>query len=162
MLCWSTIGGSIFNKDNSMVSALTNVAEVPGSPGRPIRGGWGLGIPKNLSKKRKDAAWMVMQYITSAEFDKYQFDKHQTDPNRLSTYNDKALNAKWPYLKVAGKAMENGNILDVAVIPECFELVGEAAREFNLAILGTQSVQTACNNAQASWEKILRRAGHLK
>jgi len=162
MLCWSTIGGSIFNKDNSMVSALTNVAEVPGSPGRPIRGGWGLGIPKNLSKKRKDAAWMVMQYITSAEFDKYQFDKHQTDPNRLSTYNDKALNAKWPYLKVAGKAMENGNILDVAVIPECFELVGEAAREFNLAILGTQSVQTACSNAQSSWVKILRRAGHLK
>lgn len=162
MLCWSTIGGSIFNKTSSKVASKTAVAEVPGSPGRPIRGGWGLGIPKNISNTRKAAAWLILQHITSAEFDKYQFDKYQTDPNRMSTYNDKALNAKWPYLKVSGKAMENGNMLDVASIPECFELVGEAAREFNLALLGSQSAQVACENAQAAWEKVLRRAGHLK
>lgn len=162
MLCWSTIGGSIFNKTSSKVASKTAVAEIPGNPGRPIRGGWGLGIPNNISSDRKNAAWLILQHITSAEFDKYQFDKYQTDPNRISTYNDKALNSKWPYLKVAGKAMENGNMLDVAAIPECFELVGEAAREFNLALLGSQSAQAACSNAQASWEKILRRAGHLK
>jgi hypothetical protein len=40
-------------------------------------------------------------------------------------------------------------------------LVGEAAREFNLAIVGSQTAKQACANAQASWEKILKRAGHL-
>lgn len=104
---------------------------------------------------------MVMQYITSASFDKFQMANYQTDPNRRSTYADAALNKKYPYLKVAGQAMENAKMLDVALIPECFELVGEAAREFNLAIVGSQTAKQACANAQASWEKILKRAGHL-
>ena len=104
---------------------------------------------------------MVMQYITSASFDKYQMANYQTDPNRRSTYADAALNKKYPYLKVAGQAMEIAKMLDVALIPECFELVGEAAREFNLAIVGSQTAKQACANAQASWEKILKRAGHL-
>lgn len=164
MLCWSTIAGSAFNPETSKVASKIGAVQLPGdasAAGRPIRGGWGLGIPKNLPQKRKDAAWMVMQYITSAEFDKYQMENYQTDPNRRSTYADKALNKKYPYLTVAGQAMENAKTLDVALIPETFELVGEAAREFNLAIIGSQTAKQACAKAQASWEKILTRAGHL-
>ena len=164
MLCWSTIAGSAYNAATSKIATKVGAAQLPGdanNAGNPIRGGWGLGIPKNLPQKRKDAAWMVMQYITSAEFDKYQFDKYQTDPNRRSTYSDASLNKKYPYLKVAGQAMENAKTLDIALIPETFELVGEAAREFNLAIIGTQTAKQACAKAQASWETILKRAGHL-
>lgn len=164
MLCWSTIAGSAFNTATSKVASKIGAAQIPGdanTSGRPIRGGWGLGIPKNLPQKRKDAAWMVMQYITGATFDSYQFDNYQTDPNRRSTYANAALNKKYSYLKVAGQAMENAKMLDVALIPETFELVGEAAREFNLAIIGSQTAKQACANAQASWEKILKRAGHL-
>lgn len=164
MLCWSTIAGSAYNPATSKIASKVGAAQLPGdvaNVGHPIRGGWGLGIPKNLPKARQDAAWMVLQYLTSAEFDKYQFDKYQTDPNRRSTYADKGLNKKYPYLTVAGQAMENAKTLDVALIPECFELVGEAAREFNLAIIGNQTAKQACAKAQASWETILKRAGHL-
>jgi len=163
-LCWSTIAGSAYNPATSKVASKIGAAQLPGDAklaGHPIRGGWGLGIPKNLPQKRKDAAWMLMTYITSSEFDKYQFDHYQTDPNRRSTYNDAALNKKYPYLKVAGAAMENASVLDVALVPETFELVGEAAREFNLALVGSQTAKQACANAQTSWEKILRREKHL-
>jgi len=165
MTMWSTIGGSIFNPATSKVASTAATALIPGasatSAGHPIRGGWGLGIPNNLPKKRKDAAWLVMTYITSSEFDKYQFGNYQTDPNRRSTWADLTLSAKYPYIKNAGAAMETASILDVAVVPETFELVGEAAREFNLAISGTQDVATSCANAQASWIKILKRQGYL-
>ena len=165
MTMWSTIGGSIFNPATSKVASTAATALIPGatasSAGHPIRGGWGLGIPNNLPKKRKDAAWLVMTYITSSAFDKYQFSNYQTDPNRRSTWADLTLSAKYPYIKNAGAAMETASILDVAVVPETFELVGEAAREFNLAISGTQDVATSCANAQASWVKILKRQGYL-
>lgn len=164
MLLWSTIAGSAYNAATSKVASKIGSAQLPGdasAAGRPIRGGWGLGIPKNLPQKRKDAAWMVMQYITGADFDKYQFDNYQTDPNRRGTYSNAALNKKYPYLKVAGQAMENAKMLDVALVAECFELVGEAAREFNLAIIGSQTAKQACAKAQASWETILKRQGYL-
>jgi len=163
MLFWSTIGGGIYAPD-SPVAATTETAVMPADAGqtpRAVRGGWGLGIPKNLPDKNKDVAWHLLTYLTSAEFEKYQVATYQTDPNRSSTFTDPDLVEKLPYLPIAGEAAESAQILEVANIPETFAIVGEAAREFNLALVGTQDAATACQKAQDASLAILRTGGHL-
>jgi multiple sugar transport system substrate-binding protein len=164
MVFWSTIGGGIYNPESSTVADKTEVAVVPADAGqtpRAVRGGWGLGIPKNLPDKNKDVAWHFLTYLTSKEFEKYQVLTYQTDPNRKSTFSDPALVSELPYLPVAGQAAESAQILEVANIPETFEIVGAAAREFNLALTGTQDAAAACQKAQDASLAILRTGGHL-
>lgn len=164
MLFWSTIGGSIYNPDSSTVADRTDVAVMPADPGqtpRAIRGGWGLGIPKNLPQQNKDVAWHFMTYLTGKEFEKYQVEMYQTDPNRRSTFNDPDLVAALPYLPIAGEAAETAQILEIADIPETFEIVGAAAREFNLALTGAQDAEAACQKAQDAALQVLRTGGHL-
>ena len=163
MVFWSTIGGAIYAPD-SPVAATTETALMPADAGetpRAIRGGWGLGIPKNLPDKNKDVAWQFMTYLTSAAFEKYQVGTYQTDPNRASTFIDPELVSKLPHLPIAGEATATAQILEVANIPETFAIVGEAAREFNLALAGTQDAATACQKAQDASLAILRTGGHL-
>ena len=102
-----------------------------------------------------------MTYITSAAFDKFQFAQAQTDPNRSSTYVDAELVAKYPHLPVAGEAVQSAQILEIANIPQTFEIVGAAAREFNLALTGTQNAATACKKAQDASVAILKKGGWL-
>ena len=164
MICWSTIGGSVFDPETSRVSDTVDVAVMPADSGqtpRAVRGGWGLGIPNNLPDERKDVAWHLLTYLASKEFEQYQVATYKTDPNRLSTFENAELVAELPYLPIAGAAAETAQILETAIIPENFELVGEAAREFNLALTGSQTAEEACAHAQDSWAAILQRAGHL-
>jgi multiple sugar transport system substrate-binding protein len=164
MVFWATIAGAAYNPDASLVADSVAVAQVPADAGqtpRGIRGGWGLGIPKNLPDANKDAAWHLLTYITSKAFEKYQVMTYQTDPNRTSTGSDPEIVAALPYIPEAVAAIGTAQILEVANIPETFEIVGAAAREFNLALTGTQDAATACANAQTAAEEILRRGGHL-
>ena len=122
-------------------------------------GGWGIGIPKNA--KNKDGAWAVITYLTSKEWEKYQTGTYQTDPNRNSTFFDPALNKKLPYLTVAGKAFEKAQILEIANVPETFEMIGAAAEEFAAALGGSSSAAAACKKANDRWTDILKKGGHL-
>jgi multiple sugar transport system substrate-binding protein len=163
MIMWSTIGGSVYGPDSPIKDTVA-VAPVPANEGetpRAIRGGWGLGIPANLPQERKDAAYHLLTYITSREFEKYQVGTYQTDPNRISTGSDPELVAQLPYLPEAVAAIESAQILEIANIPETFQIVGEISREFNLALTSTKDATTACADAQTASEAILRTGGHL-
>ena len=105
MMCmWSTIAGPIYNPKTSKVAGNVGVALTPGTGanrGKIVRGGWGIGIPKN--SQNKDGAWAVIAYLTSKAWGKYEVSAHQTDPARNSVFNDPALNKKFPYLKTAAR-----------------------------------------------------------
>jgi multiple sugar transport system substrate-binding protein len=158
MILWSTIAGPIYNPKTSKVASKVAVAVPPG--GKGVRGGWGMGIPKNA--KNKDAAWTVIAYLTSKEWEKYQTLKYQTDPTRKSTFFDKALNKQLPYLATAGRVFDKAEILEIANVPETFEMVGAAAEEFSAALSGDSSAAAACKKANDRWISILKKGGHLK
>lgn len=163
-LMWSTIAGSLYDPDSSQIADSIAVATVPADPGetgRAVRGGWGLGIPANADPAKKDAAWAVLSFLTSKAFEQAQVANYQTDPNRRSTFQEPELVEQLPYLPVAGEAAETAQMIELAAIPETFELIGEAAREFNLSLSGQQTAEQGCQNAQESWETILRRQGYL-
>ncbi|MDQ3553077.1 MAG: extracellular solute-binding protein, partial [Chloroflexota bacterium] len=145
-LMWSTIAGSLFDAETSQIADSVGVAVVPADEGATpstVRGGWGLGIPANADPAKKDAAWAVLSFLTGQEFEQTQVATYKTDPNRRSTFTDPELTEQLPYLPVAGEAAENAQMLELASIPETFELVGEAAREFNLALAGQQTAEEA-------------------
>ena len=161
MLIWSTIAGPVYNPATSKVAGKVGVA-VPPVKGQAVRGGWGMGIPKNAPAENKDAAWTVITYLTSKEWERYQTLKYQTDPTRNSTFFNPALNKKLPYLATAGRVFQKARILEIANIPETFELITIAAQEFAAALSGLSSAAEACKKANDKWTAVLKRGGHLK
>ncbi len=159
MLMWSTIAGPAYDPKTSKVASKIGVAVPPGA-GKAVRGGWGMGIPKNA--KNKDAAWQVLTYLTSKEWELYQTAKYKTDPSRASIYTNPALVKKLPYLPVAGKVFEKAQILEIAAVPETFEMITAAAEEFSAALSGSSSAKDACKKANDRWITILKRGGHLR
>jgi ABC-type glycerol-3-phosphate transport system substrate-binding protein len=159
---WATIAGALFGPDSGVADTVA-VAPMPADDGNPrgIRGGWGLGIPANLPQERKDCAWHILTYLTSKDFEKYQVMTYQTDPNRISTGSDPEISAALPYIPAAVAAIESAQILEIANIPETFEIAGVVAEQINLALVGTHDAETAMANAQAAALDILRRGGHL-
>jgi multiple sugar transport system substrate-binding protein len=163
MIMWSTIAGPVYNPKTSKVAKSVGVSITPGTSGnrgRIVRGGWGMGIPKNA--KNKDGAWALITYLCSKEWGKYEVGAHQTDPARNSVFNDPSLNRRFPYLRAAGQANERARILEIANIPETFELITIASQQFAAALSGSSSAATACKNANDEWIKVLKRGGHLK
>ena len=158
---WATIAGALYGPD-SLVSDTVAVAQMPADDGMPrgIRGGWGLGIPANLPQAQKDCAFQILMYITSKDFEKHQVLTYQTDPNRISTGSDSEIVAALPYIPAAVEAIGTAQVLEIANIPETFEIVGEVAREINLALTGAKDAATAMADAQAAATAILVRQGY--
>ncbi len=159
---WATIAGALYGPD-SPVKDTVAVAPMPADDGNPraVRGGWGLAIPRNLPQENKDCAWLLMTQITSRAFEKYQVMTYQTDPNRTSTGSDAEIVAALPYIPEAVRAIASAQTLEIANIPETFEIVGAVAREINLALTGAEDAPTAMANAQATAVDILKKGGHL-
>lgn len=158
---WTAIAGPLFGPD-SPVHDTVAVALVPSNIGEPkaIRGGWGLGIPKNLSQEQKECSYHLLTYLTSKDFEKHQVLNYQTGPNRLSMADDPEVVEALPYIPTALAAMDRAQTLDFANIPETFEIIGEINREINLALTGAKDAETAMADAQAAADAVLQRGGH--
>jgi multiple sugar transport system substrate-binding protein len=165
LIFWSTIAGSIFNKEKSLVADQTGTAPVPAAPGqkgRSILGGWGIGIPKNADPAKKAAAWRALTWLTNKKTNSFIVDQYQLSANRTSTFVDPELVKKFPYLPVSGQAIADAEVMTTAYIPEVFELNAALCVEFNKALIGGQDAKTACAAVQQQWEAILRKGGHLE
>ena len=66
-------------------------------------GGFGIAIPKNA--ENKEAAFLLLQWLTSKEGDKLVA-MEGGNPSRFSTYADAEYQAKYPYAEVFGEALE--------------------------------------------------------
>ncbi|MFN4170659.1 MAG: extracellular solute-binding protein, partial [Pseudorhodobacter sp.] len=66
-------------------------------------GGFGIAIPKNA--QNKEAAFLLMQWLTSKAGDKLVA-MEGGNPSRFSTYGDADVNAKYPYAATFGEALK--------------------------------------------------------
>lgn len=69
-------------------------------------GGFGIGIPKNA--ENKEAAFLLMQWLTSKKADK-MIALAGGNPSRVSTHNDADVNAKFPHMQTFGEALQNAD-----------------------------------------------------
>jgi len=66
-------------------------------------GGFGIGIPSNA--QNKEAAFLLMQWLTSKEQD-LAIAMEGGNPSRFSTYQNAELNEKFPYSATFGEALQ--------------------------------------------------------
>ena len=66
-------------------------------------GGFGIAIPRNA--ENKEAAFLLMQWLTSKKGD-LMVAMQGGNPSRFSTYDDEGLNKKYPYSATFGEALK--------------------------------------------------------
>ena len=69
-------------------------------------GGFGIAIPKNA--ENKEAAFLLMQWLTSKKGDKLVA-LAGGNPSRFSTHADPEVNAKFPHMAVFGEALKHAD-----------------------------------------------------
>ena len=122
-------------------------------------GGFAMGIPAN--SKNKEAAWLLIQYLTSKAGDKRMVELGG-DPVRLSTLNHPEFVAKFPEYPVVAKQLECADPDWRPLIPEWNEL--------NIQVLGVAlsniittdvDVQAEMDAANAKARAIMEREGYF-
>jgi ABC-type glycerol-3-phosphate transport system substrate-binding protein len=87
------------------VAGKLALATMPGGHGES--GGWGWGIPKNISSEEQQAAWTFIQWVQSKPVVAARAMLGHA-PVRADAYQDPAVLAKYPYYKVAADVVASG------------------------------------------------------
>ncbi len=123
-------------------------------------GGFGLAIAKN--SKNKDAAFLLLQWLTSKAQDK-KIVKYGGIPIRKSTFNDEILLKKYPEYKIFSKALEIADTDWRPIIPEWGEInamfIGTALSD---AITNKDSINTALEKAKKQTTSLMKQKGYYE
>jgi multiple sugar transport system substrate-binding protein len=123
-------------------------------------GGFGLAIPKNA--KNKEAAFLLMQWLTSKAQDK-RVTMLGGSASRWSTLDDPEAKKKYPEFVVLKEALKIANPDWRPIIPEWDDLnqqvLGIALSD---VITGKKSPKDALSGMVPRAEEIMRRAGYYK
>jgi ABC-type glycerol-3-phosphate transport system substrate-binding protein len=139
------------------------VAPVPVGPaGKPIQSFFDIGLSINADSKNKEAAWQVLQFMTSAQVAKAQAEAGITSLPKISLLLGEELQAYYPLddLQVLLDALEMADPTFMPKIPEYVELcdiLGTAASE---VVAGTKTAEEALNDAQEQINEIMENAGY--
>lgn len=120
-------------------------------------GGFGIAIPKNA--QNKEAAFLLMQWLTSKRVDKL-IALEGGSPSRFSTYADADVNAKYPHSKVFGEALKYADPDWRPIIPTWGELNTELGTILSKAITGETSVKEALDEVAKRAQAIQEKAGY--
>jgi ABC-type glycerol-3-phosphate transport system substrate-binding protein len=139
------------------------VAPVPVGPaGKPIQSFFDIGLSINADSENKEAAWEVLQFMTSFEVAKAQADAGITSVPHIPLLLGDELKAQYPEedLQVLADSLEMADPTFMPKIPEYVELceiLGTAASE---VVAGTKTAEDALNDAQEQINQIMEDAGY--
>ncbi|MEA9391473.1 extracellular solute-binding protein [Acerihabitans sp. TG2] len=114
------------------VAGKLALAPMPGGHGES--GGWGWGIPKNVSPEEKQAAWTFIQWVQNKHVETERALQGHA-PVRADVYKDPAVLAKFPYYQTAEQVVATGKSFPIFTYSAQYE-----------DVLGTQLSQVAGGN----------------
>ncbi|WP_419913778.1 extracellular solute-binding protein [Hoeflea sp.] len=120
-------------------------------------GGFGIAIPKNAQEK--EAAFLLMQWLTSKDTDK-KIALEGGNPSRFSTHADPDVNAKYPHMAVFGEALKDADPDWRPIIPVWGKINSELGTTLSKAMTGEISVQEALDMVAERTEGIMADAGY--
>ena len=120
-------------------------------------GGFGIAIPKNAANK--EAAFLLMQWLTSKEADK-MIALAGGNPSRFSTHADPEVNAKFPHMAIFGEALQYADPDWRPIIAPWGEINGIMGSTLSKAMTGEMSVQAALDQVAERSRDIMDRAGY--
>lgn len=120
-------------------------------------GGFGIGIPKNA--ENKEAAFLLMQWLTSKKGDKLVA-LAGGNPSRFSTHEDADVNAKFPHMQTFGEALKYADPDWRPIIPTWGKINAELGTTLSKVLTEDLDVKQALDSVAKKAEEIMDEAGY--
>lgn len=154
----TVFAGSVDNPDKSKIVGKVGWAPHPMGVRRGSQtGGFGIGIPKNA--QNKEAAFLLMQWLTSKKADK-MVALEGGNPSRYSTHADADVNAKFPHMAVFGEALKDADPDWRPIIPVWGKINADLGTELSKVLTEDLDIQTALDGVAERARAIMEEAGY--
>ncbi len=154
----TVIAGEVEDPEKSKIVGKVGWAMHPKGVRRGSQtGGFGIAIPKNAGNK--EAAFLLMQWLTSKRVDK-MIALEGGNPSRFSTHADAEVNAKYPHMKIFGEALKYADPDWRPIIPTWGEVNKELGTTLSKAMTGQMPVKEALDAVAKRAKKIQEKAGY--
>ncbi len=120
-------------------------------------GGFGIAIPKNA--QNKEAAFLLMQWLTSKKGDKLVA-MAGGNPSRFSTYADPEVNAKFPYAATFGEALKYADPDWRPIIPVWGKINADIGTTLSKVLTEGLDIQDALNGVADRTKAVMEEAGY--
>ena len=120
-------------------------------------GGFGIGIPKNA--QNKEAAFLLMQWLTSKKGDKLVA-LAGGNPSRFSTHTDPEVNAKFPHMAIFGEALKHADPDWRPIIPVWGRINADLGTTLSKVLTEGLDIQEALDGVAERARGILDDAGY--
>ena len=120
-------------------------------------GGFGIAIPKNA--KNKEAAFLLMQWLTSKKGDKLVA-MQGGNPSRFSTYAAPEVQAKFPYAATFGEALQHADPDWRPIIPVWGKINADIGTTLSKVLTEDLDIQEALDGVAARTEVVMEDAGY--
>ena len=120
-------------------------------------GGFGIAIPKNANNK--EAAFLLMQWLTSKKADKLVA-LAGGNPSRYSTHADAEVNAKFPHMAIFGEALKDADPDWRPIIPVWGKINADLGTSLSKVLTEGLDIQTALDGVAERSKAIMEEAGY--
>ncbi|MGL4440578.1 MAG: extracellular solute-binding protein [Bosea sp. (in: a-proteobacteria)] len=120
-------------------------------------GGFGIAIPRNA--KNKEAAFLLMQWLTSKRVDK-MVALQGGNPIRFSTHADAEVNAKFPYMSTFGEALKHADPDWRPIIPAWGKINADLGTTLSKVLTENLDVKQAMDGIATRTKAVMTEAGY--
>ena len=120
-------------------------------------GGFGIGIPANA--ENKDAAFLLMQWLTSKKGDKLVA-LAGGNPSRFSTHEDADVNAKFPHMATFGEALKHADPDWRPIIPVWGKINADLGTTLSKVLTEDLDIQEALDGVAERTKAVMDEAGY--
>ncbi len=120
-------------------------------------GGFGIGIPKNA--EHKEAAFLLMQWLTSKHGDKLVA-MEGGNPSRFSTHTDQDVNAKYPHMATFGEALKHADPDWRPIIPVWGKINADLGTTLSKVLTEDLDIQEALDGVAERTTALMEEAGY--
>ena len=152
------VAGQIDNPSKSKVVGKVGWALHPMGKERASQtGGFGIGIPANA--ENKDAAFLLMQWLTSQKGDK-MVAMAGGNPSRFSTHADAEVNAKFPHMATFGEALKHADPDWRPIIPVWGKVNADLGTTLSKVLTEDLDIQEALDGVAERARGVMEEAGY--
>ncbi|MEM8916869.1 MAG: extracellular solute-binding protein, partial [Pseudomonadota bacterium] len=154
----TVVAGQIDDPEKSAVVGKVGWALHPEGARRGSQtGGFGIGIPKNA--QNKEAAFLLMQWLTSKHGDKLVA-MEGGNPSRFSTHADADVNEKFPHMATFGEALKYADPDWRPIIPVWGKINADLGTTLSKVLTEDLDVQEALDGVAERTRAVMEEAGY--
>ncbi|MEM8821440.1 MAG: extracellular solute-binding protein [Pseudomonadota bacterium] len=154
----TVVAGQIDDPKKSQVVGKVGWAMHPKGVRRGSQtGGFGIGIPANA--ENKEAAFLLMQWLTSKKGDKLVA-MAGGNPSRFSTHDDADVNAKFPHMATFGEALKHADPDWRPIIPVWGKINADLGTTLSQVLTEGLDIQEALDGVAERTRAVMDEAGY--